>query len=158
MLNTIRQDPLTNEDHEAHAHVFGNASGHKVSSPKKAWEVTVLKAHGIKPEWTKGIKKLTPGMREQLRGIDLHFHDLRHEAGSRWIEAGWPIHHVQQMLGHADLKRAPSIHVMVQGLEESMRKHDKARGLISEHFPCRYRKSRACGAYQRPKSGRKLKV
>jgi hypothetical protein len=30
---------------------------------------------------------------KELRAINLHFHDLRHEAGSRFIEAGWPIHH-----------------------------------------------------------------
>jgi site-specific recombinase XerD len=37
--------------------------------------------------------------------IDLRFPDLRHEAGLRWLEAGWPIHHVKEMLGHADISQ-----------------------------------------------------
>jgi integrase len=38
--------------------------------------------------------------------VDLHFHDLRHEAGSPpLLDAGWPIHHVKEMLGHANLSQ-----------------------------------------------------
>lgn len=37
--------------------------------------------------------------------IDLHFHALRREAGPRMLEAGWPLHHLQEMLGRADLKQ-----------------------------------------------------
>jgi integrase len=130
VLELVRVNPLTNQHHEASAYVFGNAEGKPVASPKKAWEVCVLKAHGIKPEWAKG-KKLTPATREKLAAIDLHFHDLRHEAGSRWIEAGWPIHHVQQMLGHADLKQTSTyLNATVNGLQESMRKMDERRGLV----------------------------
>ena len=69
---------------------------------KKTWESTVLKAHGHSPEWVKG--KLSPASRAALRQIDLHFHDLRHEAASRLLEAGWPLQHVQAMCGHADAK------------------------------------------------------
>jgi site-specific recombinase XerD len=46
---------------------------------------------------------LAPESEAAYRDIDLHFHDLRHEAGSRWIAAGWPLHHVKEMLGHASL-------------------------------------------------------
>jgi integrase len=35
--------------------------------------------------------------------IDLHFHDLRHEAGSRKLEAGFGLHEVSAFLGHADV-------------------------------------------------------
>ncbi len=35
--------------------------------------------------------------------IDLNFHDLRHEAGSRKLEAGWPLHAVSRWLGHTKL-------------------------------------------------------
>ena len=41
--------------------------------------------------------------------VDLRFHDLRHEAGSRFLEAGWPLHEVQYMLGHADIKNGARI-------------------------------------------------
>ena len=37
------------------------------------------------------------------RTIDLHFHALRHEAGSRWLEQGLPLHHVKELLGHASI-------------------------------------------------------
>ncbi|MBE3133295.1 MAG: tyrosine-type recombinase/integrase, partial [Acidobacteria bacterium] len=43
---------------------------------------------------------MTPEARAAYRQIDLHFHDLRHEAGSRLLESGWPLHYVQHMLGH----------------------------------------------------------
>ena len=56
-----------------------------------------------------------------------HFHDLRHEAGSRMMEAGWPIHHVQQMLGHADLKQTSTyLNVTRSGLQESMKRFGTA--------------------------------
>jgi site-specific recombinase XerD len=68
------------------------------------WTTCVLKAHGHQPMWTpKGW--LTPESQAVLHAIDLHFHDLRHEAGSRLLEAGWPLHHVQHMLGHANLSQ-----------------------------------------------------
>jgi integrase len=86
--------------------VFGDALGLKVEATKKAWQTAVLKAHGYEPEWVAG-GKLSPASRPTLKRINLHFHDLRHEARSRLIEAGWPVHHVQEMLGHADLKQTP---------------------------------------------------
>jgi integrase len=46
---------------------------------------------------------------KHLVAIDLHFHDLRHEAGSRWLEAGIPLHHVKELLGHATLVRPTPI-------------------------------------------------
>ena len=39
-----------------------------------------------------------------MRSIDLNFHDLRHEAGSRKLEAGWPLHAVSAWLGHTKLE------------------------------------------------------
>ena len=91
----------------------------------------VLKAHGIKPEWVGRSNRLSAACRERLATINLHWHDLRHEAGSRWIEAGWPIHHVQQTLGHADLKQTSTyVNATVAGIEESMRRMDQRRGLL----------------------------
>jgi hypothetical protein len=34
---------------------------------------------------------------------DLHFHDLRREAGSRWMDAGIPLATIQRWLGHANI-------------------------------------------------------
>jgi integrase len=71
---------------------------------------------------------VSPESRAALRAIDLHFHDLRHEAGCRWLEAGVPIHHVQEMLGHANLSQTSTyLHAAEMGLQESMKRFDAAR-------------------------------
>ena len=36
---------------------------------------------------------------------DLHFHDLRREAGSRWLEAGVPLNVVKELLGHTNISQ-----------------------------------------------------
>ncbi len=121
VLEMARLDPH-GEPFEPDDFVFGDTIGHRVATPKKAWETAVLKAHGHAPEWLQG-GKLSPASRAQLRRIDLHFHDLRHEAGSRLIEAGWPVHHVSEMLGHADLKQTTTyLNATRLGLAESMRR------------------------------------
>ncbi|PYR95644.1 MAG: hypothetical protein DMF84_00145 [Acidobacteria bacterium] len=53
----------------------------------------------------KGISRLSRESEAAYLAINLHFHDLRHEAGSRLLEAGWPVHHVQHMLGHSSLQQ-----------------------------------------------------
>jgi len=59
---------------------------------------------------------------------NLHFHDLRHEAGSRLHEAGMPLHHVKEMLGHASLDQTTTyLNVQIEGLQASMRQIDEAR-------------------------------
>ena len=88
----------------AHARVGVKAKGHgNGKASAGASTQTVVKAHGHDPRWEKGKGKLTVESRAQLAAIDLHFHDLRHEGGSRFLEAGWPLHHVRDMLGHADI-------------------------------------------------------
>jgi integrase len=42
--------------------------------------------------------------RGQLAAIDLHWHDLRHEAACRWLARGLDVRAIQLLLGHADLK------------------------------------------------------
>jgi hypothetical protein len=73
--------------------------------------------------------------RAQLRAINLHFHGLRHEAGCRWLEEGWPIHHVQEMLGPANLSQTSTyLHAAEMGLQESMRRFDAARAASDGDF------------------------
>jgi integrase len=99
----VRCDPA-GEELPRQARIFGDALGQPVGSIRKSWQTAVLLAHGHTPRWTT-TKALAPDSRAALRAIDLHFHDLRHEAGSRMLEAGWPLHHVQKMLGHAAVKQ-----------------------------------------------------
>jgi integrase len=42
---------------------------------------------------------------EAAKITDLHFHDLRREAASRWLESGVvPLHEISAWLGHADIQ------------------------------------------------------
>jgi len=51
--------------------------------------------------------------------------DLRHECGSRLLEAGWPLHHVKDMLGHASVSQTDTyLNASKIGLHDSMRRHD----------------------------------
>jgi integrase len=108
-------------------YVFGDEAGQKLGNFKRAWETAVLKAHGHTPQWTKKTKALTPEARAVLDQIDLHFHDLRHEGASRLLEAGWPLHHVQGMLGHANLSQTSTyLNATRIGMHESMRRSDES--------------------------------
>ena len=93
------------------AYVFGNELGERIGWIKTAWNNAVRKA---------GIS-------------GLRFHDLRHEAGSRFLEGGMPLHVVQQLLGHADA-RTTSIYLNATrlGLHESMRRFDESRKHLQE--------------------------
>src|SRR5258708_20067622 len=64
------------------AYVFGNEVGRRVASVKRAWQTTVLKAHGHEPVWIwtkkkgphdKGTTKLSPQSQAPSRSIHLHF-------------------------------------------------------------------------------------
>jgi integrase len=133
--NTMRQIPisprlravLTMLEHDPAGHpqapaafVFGDTIGRKICDPKKRW-VRACRAAGVE---------------------NLHFHDLRHEAGSRLSEAGWPLHHVQHMLGHQDAKTTSIyLNATIQELTDSMKRygsggqllHNVAQPTESEH-------------------------
>lgn len=61
----------------------------------------MLLAHGIEPTRTRARGRVN---REQLAEIDLHWHDLRHEAACRWLSRCLDLRAIQLLLGHADLK------------------------------------------------------
>jgi integrase len=83
-------------------YVFGNEVGSRVKDIRTAWDNAVLKAHGVKV--ARGhAGRVSAANRAKLHEIDLNFHDLRHEAGSRKLEAGWPLHAVSRWLGHSKL-------------------------------------------------------
>jgi integrase len=124
-LDMAKTDPAGRQYPPA-AYVFGQL-GARVRGIKKAWETCVLRAHGHEPQWTR-THGLTEESRAAFRPVNLHFHDLRHEAGCRWLEAGWPIHHVQEMLGHMNLSQTSTyLHAAERGLQESMQRYDAAR-------------------------------
>lgn len=83
------------------AYVFGTATGEYQGTIRTAWESLVLIAHGIEPTRTRAHGRVN---REHLAEIDLHWHDLRHEAACRWLAKGLDLRAIQLLLGHADLK------------------------------------------------------
>ena len=116
VLELVKNDP-EGRPHAPAAFVFRNAVGERISSVKTAWRAACRRA---------GIS-------------DLRFHDLRHEAASRFVEGGWPLHHVQEMLGHSNLKQTSTYGSAKQvDLVESMRKYDQTRALanlLQTHLP-----------------------
>ena len=76
---------------------FGQADGTRVDSIRNDWELVLLSAgidagHYADRQWVWD----TDG--------DLHWHDLRHECGSRMADAGTPLHEIQKLLGHTKLE------------------------------------------------------
>lgn len=67
----------------ADRYVFGDEIGRRRRTIKTAWRLTCRRA---------GI-------------TDLHFHDLRREAGSRWMDAGVPLATIQRWLGHHNISQ-----------------------------------------------------
>src|SRR5262249_5638151 len=84
------------------AYVFGHAkTGEYVRSFRSAWETLLLRANDIEPaERSRGHRRLE---RDALRKINLHWHDLRHEALSRLADDGVPVHELQMLAGHASI-------------------------------------------------------
>ena len=105
----------------ADAYVFGNATtGEHVSSFRSAWETLLLVANGLEP--TRPGRSKRWSNREELSRIDLHWHDLRHEALSRLADDGVPGHELQMLAGHASITTTQRyMNARANSLAESMR-------------------------------------
>jgi len=100
------------------AYVFGGATGEYQGTIRTAWESLVLLANGIEPTRTRAHGRVN---REKLAEIDLHWHDLRHEAACRWLAKGLDLRAIQLLLGHADLKTTPRyLNVTDEELRQTM--------------------------------------
>lgn len=82
VLHARRTDPA-GDPLPPDAFVFGDEVGRPRRSIKTAWRLTCQRA--------------------QIDG--LHFHDLRREAGSRWMDAGVPLATIQRWLGHHNISQ-----------------------------------------------------
>jgi integrase len=83
------------------AFVFGTVNGEFEASFSTAWETLVLLSAGHTANRPSAHQRVG---RDALRAIDLHWHDLRHEAACRWLAAGLDLRAIQLLLRHADLK------------------------------------------------------
>jgi integrase len=84
-------------------YVFGDEQGSLVEDIKKPWCTVNLIAHGRKVDWT-ASGNLSARCWQDLREINLHWHDLRHEALSRLGESGeLSDHELMEIAGHANL-------------------------------------------------------
>ena len=92
------------------AYVFGNDIGERVKSVRTAWENA----------------RITAGLG------DVHLADLRHEAASRFDEAGVPVNFVSKILGHTNLTTTSRyLNIHRRGLHLAMQKFEESRRLAS---------------------------
>jgi integrase len=112
--------------------VFGDEVGTRVKSKKRAWQTAVLKAHGHTPGYTKTMN-LTAESRATLATIDLRFHDLRREAGSRWLEGGVPLHTIRDWLGHMSIAQTSTyLAGTMKTQHDAMRQFEERRASLQQ--------------------------
>lgn len=103
-----RNDPA-GEPMKPSDYVFGDAVGRRRRSIKAAWRLTCKRA------------KIT----------NLHFHDLRREAASRWMDAGVSLGTIQRWLGHANISQTSTYLGASLGNDaEDMRAYEQAAGRL----------------------------
>jgi integrase len=84
------------------AFVFGSTHGTYQPTIRTAWETLKLLANGLELKaGEEGVKSNA----DQLRRIDLRWHDLRHEGACRLLVDGVDIRIIQLMLGHASIQQ-----------------------------------------------------
>ncbi len=105
ILEMRRNDPA-GEPHGPQAYVFGDEIGQRRGRIITAWRLACRRA----------------------KIVDLHFHDLRREAGSRWLEGGVPLQVVRDWLGHTNISQTSTyLESTVMGQHDAMRRFDEAR-------------------------------
>jgi site-specific recombinase XerD len=83
-------------------------------------------SHGIEPaSRARGQRRRE---RDALRKINLHWHDLRHEALSRLADEGVPVHELQLLAGHANITTTQRyMNARANSLAESMKQARQRR-------------------------------
>ena len=105
-----RLDPA-GQAHGPEAYVFGDAIGRRIRSVQDAWRRA----------------------REKAGLGDLQLRDLRHEAGSRFAEAGMPINYVSGMLGHTNLTTTSRyLNINRRELHRAMQRFEESRAEFAQ--------------------------
>jgi integrase len=134
ILEMRRFDPA-NHAMPMDAYVFGNVIGQQQGSIKRAWTAAVLRAHGHTPGYADN-GQLNEAARAALATIDLHFHDLRREAGSRWLEGGVPLQVIRDWLGHTNIAQTSTyLASTAQTQHDAMRQYEARRAAEAAGTP-----------------------
>ncbi len=153
ILEMRRIDPA-GQPHAMDAYAFGSEIGGRLLGFGRAWHTAILKSHGHTPLYTE-TANLTPASRRALHAIDLHFHDLRREAGSRWMDGGVPIATIQRWLGHSNVSQTSTYLAGTQTSEHDAMTRFEAQQAALQRIATKVGK----GGQTRPRSaaGRKEK-
>jgi integrase len=107
----MRKLDANGKQFEPAAYVFGTVTGQRVKSIRTAGE-NATEAAGLK-------------------GVQIR--DLRHEAGSRFDEAGVPISYTSKILGHTNLNTTNRyLNIHRRGLQEAMHKLEEHRPAVAQ--------------------------
>ena len=110
ILEMRKLDPA-GEEFGPEAYVFGDSIGGRVKSVRRAWVTAATKA---------GLK-------------DFQLRDLRHEAGSRFDEAGVSVVYVSNLLGHSNLSTTSRyLNINRRGLHLAMEKLEGSQQVAEE--------------------------
>jgi integrase len=119
------------------AYVFGSECGEYQPNIQTAWDALRLLAYGIEPRRSRG-RENAEWNRLQLRKIDLHWHDLRHEGASRLLADGVDIRIIQLMLGHASLQQTQRyLNVTDEELRRGLEVSWKRARVVQEEEPAK---------------------
>ena len=113
LLSTLEMRKLdpAGKELDGDRYVFGDEIGNRVKSVRIAWEAA----------------------REKAGLADLQLRDLRHEAGSRFDEAGVSTNYVSKILGHASLSTTTRyLNIQRRGLHLAMEKLEESQRLANE--------------------------
>jgi integrase len=100
-------------------------SSPRFSTPRAGSEKSCPRVKSVRTAWENATDAASlPGL--QLR-------DLRHEAGSRFDEAGVPISYTRKILGHTNLNTTSRyLNIHRRGLQDAMRKLENARPAVAQ--------------------------
>src|SRR5882672_704779 len=97
-----RINALTGQPFHDTAYVYGNEVGERVTQ-LASWEPAVVRAQGQTPELLAG-GNLSDASVAVYKAAALHFHDLRREGASRWLETErYTLREIQELLGHTTI-------------------------------------------------------
>lgn len=125
-----RLNPLTGQPFPDDAFVFGNETGERITQIS-AWVACVVQMRGQTPERKPG-GNLSAASRAAYKDAGLHFHDLRREAASRWLDSGaFTLAEIRDLLGHTNIAQTSEYLSVKSGSAiDAMRRFNEQRAQL----------------------------